>query len=156
MAPEQAANDESMDHRADLYALGCLAYEVLTGRPPFQASSVRGLITAHMIEPPTPVAVHRPEVPPALASLVMGLLAKDPAQRPQTADEVLGALQALERPSTVGRPGGLRAALVVGALFMASSAAVLAVVRYLTVALGLPDWVMPERCCCLPSDSPSS
>jgi serine/threonine protein kinase len=93
MAPEQAANDQSMDHRADLYALGCLAYELLTGRPPFQASSVRGLITAHLIEPPTPVTVHRPKVPPALASLVMGLLAKDPDQRPQTAQEVLRALE---------------------------------------------------------------
>jgi serine/threonine-protein kinase len=93
MAPEQAASDQSMDHRADLYALGCLAYELLTGRPPFQATSVRGLITAHMIEPPTPVTAHRAEVPPALERLVTGLLAKDPAQRPQTATEVLRALE---------------------------------------------------------------
>jgi serine/threonine-protein kinase len=94
MAPEQATSDQSADHRADLYALGCLGYELLTGGPPFRAGSVRALLTAHLIEAPVPVTVQRPETPPALASLVMALLAKDPAERPQTATAVLDGLDA--------------------------------------------------------------
>jgi tetratricopeptide (TPR) repeat protein len=132
MAPEQAANDQSMDHRADLYALGCLAYELLTGRPPFQASSVRGLITAHLIEAPTPVTVHRSEVPPVLASLVMALLAKDPDQRPQTAQEVLAALEtgehAITRPAwTTSRRRIL--AFAAGTIILVTVAVVAAVLR---------------------------
>jgi serine/threonine-protein kinase len=93
MAPEQAAGDPSADHRADLYALGCLGYELLTGQPPFRAASVRGLVMAHLIEPPTPVAQRRADVPPGLTNLIQQLLAKDPAERPQTADEVLNRLE---------------------------------------------------------------
>jgi len=94
MAPEQAASDRASDHRADLYALGCLAYELLTGRPPFQATSARGLFTAHLIETPTPVTIHRADVPPSLDQLILHLLAKDPAQRPQTAEAVIEVLNA--------------------------------------------------------------
>jgi tetratricopeptide (TPR) repeat protein/tRNA A-37 threonylcarbamoyl transferase component Bud32 len=94
MAPEQAASDRASDHRADLYALGCLAYELLTGRPPFVATSARGLFTAHLIETPTPVTAHRADVPPPLDQLILHLLAKDPAQRPQTAKAVVEILDA--------------------------------------------------------------
>ena len=127
MAPEQAASDQTADHRADLYALGCLGYELLTGRPPFQATSVRSLLTAHLVEPPTPVTVRRPEVPPGLASLIMGLLAKDPERRPQGATEVIKALETTEYPiAGGGRPSGLRARLMRGAMIM--GAAILALV----------------------------
>jgi TolB-like protein/tetratricopeptide (TPR) repeat protein/tRNA A-37 threonylcarbamoyl transferase component Bud32 len=130
MAPEQATSDQTADHRADLYALGCLGYELLTGRPPFQATSVRGLLTAHLIEPPTPVTVHRPDVPPGLASLIMGLLAKDPDRRPQTASEVLKALETTEQSSGVeqpsaasAHPAGFGARLMATAKFVVGSAA---------------------------------
>jgi serine/threonine-protein kinase len=97
MAPEQVASDHGADHRSDLYALGCLGYELLTGRPPFEAASVRALLTAHMVDAPTPVSVHRPEVPPALDALIMRLLAKEPEDRPQTAGAVLESLAELEK-----------------------------------------------------------
>ncbi len=95
MAPEQGAGDPSTDHRADLYALGAAAYELLTGAPPFGRRAPHALLVAHLGEPPVPVAERRPDVPASLAELVMRLLAKDPDQRPQTAGEVLEALDAM-------------------------------------------------------------
>src|SRR5688572_3668944 len=94
MAPEQAAG-ESVDHRADLYALGVVAYEALTGHPPFEGRSAQQLLAAHATQSPEPVERRRASVPPALASLVMRLLEKNPADRPQTADVALAALDAV-------------------------------------------------------------
>src|SRR5947207_414653 len=94
MAPEQAAADPSTDHRADIYALGVVAYEVLTGHPPFSGLSAQQVLAAHMTEPVTPVRRRRATVPPALETLVMHCLAKHAADRPQTAGEVLRALEA--------------------------------------------------------------
>ncbi len=157
MAPEQATSDQTADHRADLYALGCLGYELLTGRPPFHATSVRGLLTAHLIEPPTPVTVHRPEVPPALASLIMGLLAKDPAQRPQTATEVLKALETTEQPSAIEQPiaagagpSGFRARLMATLRYVVGSvarprAAIAIIVGAAILALIVGALVMARR-----------
>ena len=143
MAPEQAAGDPATDHRADLYALGCLGYELLTGRAPFQAPSVRAMLAAHLADAPKPVTLHRPEVPPALANLVMSLLAKDPDQRPQSAEEVCRILETTEQPIPGGRPRDLRAALIAATLYIGVAAAVLALTRYLVAAVGLPDWVLP-------------
>ncbi len=96
MAPEQAAGD-AVDHRADLYALGVVAYELLSGRPPFEGRSAQQLLAAHAVEAPEPLARRRPTVPDALAALVMHLLQKHPADRPQSADEVLHALDEIAR-----------------------------------------------------------
>ena len=93
MAPEQALGDAETDHRADLYALGLVAYEVLAGATPFAGRSVRELAAAHLTEPPKPIELLRPDVPPALASVVMQLLAKAPAERPTDATQVLRALE---------------------------------------------------------------
>ena len=95
MAPEQAVGDTTVDHRADLYALGLIAYEVLTGAHPFAGRTAAGLARAHLTETPLPLAERRPDVPPAVASLVMQLLAKDPAARPQSATDVLRVLDGL-------------------------------------------------------------
>jgi serine/threonine-protein kinase len=95
MAPEQAAGDP-IDHRTDLYTLGCLAYELLTGRPPFTAASAQALIAAHLADEPEPVANRRPDMPRALAALVMRLLEKRREARPHSADEVLRALDTVE------------------------------------------------------------
>ena len=107
MAPEQAAGDPGTDHRADIYAFGAVAYELLAGQPPFDAcSSPWALLAAHMTETPSPLAEHRPDVPAALGALVMRCLEKDPAERPQTADELLRELDALVVPSAEVTPMG--------------------------------------------------
>src|SRR5437016_1468511 len=91
MAPEQAAGDPNIDHRADVYALGAMAYEMLAGRPPFTNLSPHQMLAAHVTERVPPITAHRPDLPPALAELVMRCLDKDPAKRPQTAAEVRDA-----------------------------------------------------------------
>ncbi len=102
MAPEQGAGDPATDHRADLYAFGCLAYEVLTGAPPFAARPPAELIAAHALEVPEPVAVRRPDVPPGLAGLIVRCLGKRPADRPQSAVEVLQALDGIQSQGGAG------------------------------------------------------
>ncbi len=92
MAPEQAAGDAGVDARADLYALGAVAYELLTGSQLFPGRSPQALIAAHTTETPEAIERRRPNIPAPLASLVMRLLSKRPADRPQTADEVLREL----------------------------------------------------------------
>src|SRR5689334_9896315 len=76
MAPEQAAGDPNVDHRADIYSLGCMAYELLTGQTPFSGRTPARTLAAHMTETPRPVAELRAEVPPALAELVARCLEK--------------------------------------------------------------------------------
>jgi eukaryotic-like serine/threonine-protein kinase len=100
MAPEQAGGD-AVDHRADLYALGCVGYEMLTGQPPFERRTPHAMMAAHATEAPVPVATRRPAVPSSLAALVMRLMEKRPADRPQDADEVVRALNAVTHPEQV-------------------------------------------------------
>src|SRR3954469_25421030 len=95
MAPEQAAGDPNIDHRADIYAFGAMAYEMLTGRSPFAGLAPHQMLAAHVTEPVVPVTDLRPAIPPALAELVMSCLAKNPADRPQTADVMLATLEAM-------------------------------------------------------------
>src|SRR4051812_15375882 len=85
MAPEQAAADPSADHRADLYALGIVGYEMLAGVPPFHGRSPHDLLRAQLTETPPPLAARRYDVPVTLAQLIMQCLEKNPADRPKTA-----------------------------------------------------------------------
>jgi len=104
MAPEQAAADPDVDHRADLYGVGILAYEMLTGRPPFVGDTVRAVVAAQLTERPVPVNERRADIPPALARLVMQSLEKDPSRRWQSAAEMLAYLEtAVTRESILGR-----------------------------------------------------
>jgi eukaryotic-like serine/threonine-protein kinase len=102
VAPEQAAGDQGLDHRADLYALGVVAYEMLTGHPPFRGRDPVAVLQAHAKQAPEPISVRRPETPKALAELVMAMLAKRPEDRPGDGEAVVSALRA----SAVSRPSG--------------------------------------------------
>ena len=94
MAPEQAAGSKTLDHRADLYAVGIVAYEMLTGGPPFTGATPEQVLAAQLTEKPRPI-LQRRNIPPALASVIMRCLEKYPADRWQTADEVLAKLEAI-------------------------------------------------------------
>jgi serine/threonine protein kinase len=101
MAPEQAGADAGLDHRVDLYALGCVAYEVIAGEPPF-AGSVASLIRAHIVDAALPLVTKRADVPEALAALVERCLQKDPDDRPADAREILEVLDNLAAADTRG------------------------------------------------------
>jgi serine/threonine-protein kinase len=104
MSPEQATADPKTDHRADLYAFGVLAYEILTGQTPFGRRSPSELLAAHVTEAPRPITDARPNLPPALAALVMRCLQKRPADRPQSAGEILQSLDEITTPSAGTTP----------------------------------------------------
>ena len=108
MAPEQVTGGE-IDHRADLYALGVVAYELLTGTVPFAGHSRNEQLEAHVSQLPDPVAAREPGVPEALAALVNRLLSKRPEDRPRAATEVLEVLDAVMAGS-VSQPRGTGAA----------------------------------------------
>lgn len=96
MAPEQAAADPAANHRVDVYALGTVAYEMLTGAPPFHGRTPQSLLAAQLTELPTPIAVRRYDVPVGLANLVMQCLEKNPDDRPRTAQDLVRALDSAE------------------------------------------------------------
>ena len=93
MSPEQAAGDREIDGRSDIYSLGVVAYQMLTGEPPFQAPSVPALLMKQITERPVPVERKRPETPIELSQTVMRCLEKDPEDRWPTADALRRALE---------------------------------------------------------------
>ncbi|HEY8312452.1 MAG TPA: protein kinase, partial [Gemmatimonadaceae bacterium] len=96
MAPEQALGDPGTDQRADIYAWGIVAWELLGGTHPFaERKTMQALITAHVTEKPPSLTERRREVPEALAALVMRCLEKNPENRPQSASELLAAVESV-------------------------------------------------------------
>jgi eukaryotic-like serine/threonine-protein kinase len=148
MAPEQAAADPSTNHRADIYAFGCMAFELLAGRPPFVAKTPQRLLAAHMSDAPEHIKLLRPDTPDALADLVMRCLAKDADARPQAAHELV---QVLDNVTSGGGHAAMPAVLLGGTSMMWKALAAYAVAfvfvavlaKAAIVAIGLPDWVYP-------------
>jgi serine/threonine-protein kinase len=92
MSPEQLAGDPAANHRIDIYAVGLLAYELLTGTSPFAAATPRGVLAAVLTRDPQPLSEVRPDVPARLSEMVMACLSKEPDGRPQSAEAVMEAL----------------------------------------------------------------
>ena len=99
MAPEQLAADPAADHRIDIYAVGLLAYELLSGQSPFVGTSPQATMAAQLTRVPDPLETLRDDVPPALAALIMHCLEKLPENRPQTAAALLDELDGVGTPA---------------------------------------------------------
>jgi hypothetical protein len=95
MAPERARGGHELSAAADVFSLGCVLYECLTGRPPFAADHVPAVLIRILLEDPQPIEELRPGLPPALVALVARMLAKQPNDRPQDAAELSAELRAL-------------------------------------------------------------
>ncbi len=110
MSPEQG-RAEALDGRSDLYSLGIILYEALTGRVPFEATSAMSMIVAHMQTPPPDIRTLAPEgLPPGLAAIVMKSLGKEPWQRFRDADEMREKLEDVLEAAGGNRRGGSRSA----------------------------------------------
>jgi serine/threonine protein kinase len=114
MAPEQATASPNTDHRADIYSLGVVTYEMLTGAPPFAGRSAPQTLAAHVVEEPEPVERRRPAVPPMLAGLVRDCLAKRPADRPQRALDIMQLLDTIATTPSGGTAATTAIRLPVG------------------------------------------
>jgi serine/threonine-protein kinase len=151
MAPEQAAGDPDIDGRADIYALGVTAYEMLSGRAPYANLNPREMLTARLTLPPRPLSTVRKDVPAGLERLIARCLSIDPADRPQTAAALV---EALEDPETlsgsfasgatqVRRGSRLVRRAVVGALALVGAVAVSAGIytrKHPNTASGMTEW----------------
>ncbi|MEE9234922.1 MAG: AAA family ATPase, partial [Candidatus Acidoferrales bacterium] len=103
MPPEQAMGGE-VTPRSDLYSLGAMLYEMVTGRPPFLGDDAVSIIGQHINTPPVAPNWHNSECPRALDALILRLLAKDPLERPESAADVLSALDAIDLTTSVEQP----------------------------------------------------
>ena len=153
MAPEQASADPHVDHRADIYALGAMAYEMLCGQPPFTGPNPQAILAAHVMQTPATVSSARPAVSAALNAVIMRCLEKRPSDRWQTAEELSSQFDTLLTPSGGMTPTGATAPVSSGTeaaikrahpvrvavLFAIASAVVLSLVWLMVHRLGLPD-----------------
>jgi eukaryotic-like serine/threonine-protein kinase len=103
VSPEQARG-EDVGPQSDLYSLGVIAYECLTGRPPFESKDPLGVLFKHLHDDPVPVAERAESVPEALAALVDSMLSKLPSERPQSAAEIVESLRVLAAPASTSVP----------------------------------------------------
>lgn len=141
MAPEQAAGLATVDARADVYAVGVMAYEMLTGQPPFSGTTPQAILAAHVTQTPPPIAVRRPDVAAPFAMAIMRCLEKEPAARWQSAEELRAQIEGFATPTGGTTAAGLDRAPAGGALRPRwARAAIVAV-----VILGALAWLGPGR-----------
>jgi WD40 repeat protein/serine/threonine protein kinase len=98
MSPEQCEGETQIDGRSDLYSLGCVLYELLTGRPPFPRGKAREIMKQHASTPAASLRTLRPDIPSELDAIVLAMLAKKPGDRPEDAEGLAAALLAALRP----------------------------------------------------------
>jgi len=142
MSPEQIQGSDAIDGRSDLYSLGCLLYEVLTGATPFQGKSTFEIFNGHINEPHEPIATHMDEFPEQLEELLVKSLTKDRDQRYQTADEMINDLQEIatilaEGPQDVARTRVMPKVLATQVLDKPNTTG------SSTTGGGMPKWLMP-------------
>ncbi len=141
MSPEQAAGDPNLDHRADIYAVGILAYEMLAGGPPF-AGTPQSVMAAQVNTPPPPIS-SRTDLPPAMRRMVMKCLAKNPSDRYQSADELLADIESAATP-TSPLPSATRARPRRTLALLGGAAALVALVWFGTAGMRRERWVRTE------------
>ncbi|HKG33396.1 MAG TPA: protein kinase, partial [Gemmatimonadales bacterium] len=130
MSPEQAAGQSNIDARSDLYSVGVLGYEMLSGKPPFTGLTPQAILASQVTRTPASLGQVRPELPPELTGIVMRSLEKSPEQRWTSAEEMLSRLEQL----SVIRSGRLRKPLLAGAVMLP-----------LLLAAGWFGWAQPSR-----------
>ncbi|HET9294500.1 MAG TPA: protein kinase [Gemmatimonadales bacterium] len=145
MAPEQATGEREVDGRADIYALGAVMYEMMAGEPPFTGPTARAIVTRSLTERPRSLTASREGLDPAVNSVVMKALAKDPADRFANAQEMVGALDRVLE----GVRSGSAAAILTGptplqvwGFFALGCVAMLALVSALVRQWNLPRWTL--------------
>jgi len=130
MSPEQAAGQSHIDARSDLYAVGVLGYEMLSGKPPFTGLTPQAILASQVTGTPAALDQVRPDIPPALAEIIMRSLEKDPEQRCSSAEEMLSRLERV----TIIPTARLRKPLLAGAVLLP-----------LLIAAGWFGWAKPSR-----------
>jgi len=100
MSPEQINRAPMVDHKADIYAFGCLAYELFAGHPPLERESLRATMAAQVQDPPPPLHALRPDLPDSLTTVIMRCLHKDPLQRPHSASTIVKVIDELQQSGT--------------------------------------------------------
>jgi len=157
MSPEQAAGERTLDGRSDIYALGCVLYEMLAGQVPFTGPTAEIVVRQHLAAEPQPVTQFRPSVPNAVAATLVRSLAKVPADRQATADEFAGELRSEVAAIISGTAKSValprypyrNLGAIAGATLL-----LLAVIYGLMMILGLPNWVLAAAAAMAVAGSP--
>ena len=146
MSPEQAMGERTLDARTDVYALGCVLYEMLAGEPPFTGPTAQSIVAKVMSEKPAPLTTRRDTVPPEVEDAVMTALAKLPADRFGSAAEFAAAISPTGGRATVRRTGqAVTRSLWLAALAGAVAPAVVAALAWRSAGRRAPPLVAEER-----------
>ncbi len=144
MSPEQVAGERALDARSDVYALGCVLFEMLAGEPPFTGNTAQSVIAKRLSESPPSVSTLRDTVPDALSATVTKALARSPADRYESAAAFAAALADTTTIATerAAAPSRWKHPVAAAALFGIASLGILGAVYVVMLQLGLPDWVL--------------